>query len=172
VLLNGRYIRDRFVQHAIKEAHRGLVDVHNHPVVFLFLTIDPAAVDVNVHPTKIEVRWRESGLVHSQVLSALPDGLDTPLAPEGYPLSGGEVQRLMVARAIAGVPSLILFDGTLDRLAPEDRDGVLDTLFRPDASWTLVVSSDEPAVLERCERVLELPGGELAVDGSRNGDPR
>lgn len=69
--VNGRYIRDRFVQHAVKEAYRGLVDPHRHAVIFLFLEIDPQAVDVNVHPTKIEVRWANSGLVHSQVLSAL-----------------------------------------------------------------------------------------------------
>ena len=71
VFLNGRYIRDRFVQHAMKEAYRGLMEPNRHPVVFLFLWIDPAQVDVNVHPTKIEVRWRDSNLVHSQVLAAL-----------------------------------------------------------------------------------------------------
>jgi DNA mismatch repair protein MutL len=70
-LLNGRFIRDRFVQHAVREAYRGLMEHNRHPVVFLFLTIDPARVDVNVHPTKIEVRWQDSNLVHSQVLAAL-----------------------------------------------------------------------------------------------------
>ncbi len=71
VYVNGRYIRDRFIQHAIKESYRGLMEPNRHGVVFLFLTIDPALVDVNVHPTKIEVRWADSNLVHSQVLSAL-----------------------------------------------------------------------------------------------------
>ncbi|MCB9850683.1 MAG: DNA mismatch repair endonuclease MutL [Phycisphaerales bacterium] len=73
VLLNGRYIRDRFVQHAVREAYRGLMEHSRHPVVFLFLTLDPALVDVNVHPTKIEVRWQDSNLIHSQVLGALRD---------------------------------------------------------------------------------------------------
>ena len=73
--LNGRYIRDRFVQHAVREAYRGLLEHHRSPVVFLFLTIDPAAVDVNVHPTKIEVRWQNSNLIHSQVLAVLRDKL-------------------------------------------------------------------------------------------------
>ena len=73
VFLNGRYIRDRYVQHAIKEAYRGLIEPHRFPVVFLALTIDPQRVDVNVHPTKIEVRWQDSNTVHSQVLSALRD---------------------------------------------------------------------------------------------------
>ena len=69
--VNGRYIRDRFVQHAIKEAYRGLTEPNRHGVVFLFLTIDPGEVDVNVHPTKNEVRWAEPSLIRSQVLSAL-----------------------------------------------------------------------------------------------------
>ncbi len=71
VFLNGRFIRDRFIQHAVREAYRGLMEPSRHPVVFLFLGIDPAMVDVNVHPTKIEVRWQDSNLIHSQVLAAL-----------------------------------------------------------------------------------------------------
>ena len=71
VYVNGRYIRDRFIQHAIKEAYRGLMEPNRHGVVFLFITLDPSDVDVNVHPTKIEVRWADSNLIHSQVLSAL-----------------------------------------------------------------------------------------------------
>ncbi len=73
--VNGRYIRDRYVQHAIKEAYRGLTEPNRHGVVFLFLTVDPHEVDVNVHPTKIEVRWADSNLIHSQVLSALRETL-------------------------------------------------------------------------------------------------
>ncbi len=82
IFLNGRYIRDRFIAHALREAYRGLIDPNRYPVVFLALDIDPAAVDVNVHPTKIEVRWRDSNLVYSQVLSALRDRfLNTDLTP-------------------------------------------------------------------------------------------
>ena len=73
--LNGRYIRDRNVQHAIRESYRGLIDPHRHPIVFLFLTIDPSLVDVNVHPTKIEVRWQDARTIHSQVLSAMRERL-------------------------------------------------------------------------------------------------
>lgn len=71
VFVNGRFVRDRFIQHAIKESYRGLMEHNRHGVVFLFLNLDPRDVDVNVHPTKIEVRWADSHLIHSQVLSAL-----------------------------------------------------------------------------------------------------
>jgi len=85
--VNGRHIRDRYLLHAMKEAYRGLMEPNRHGIVFLFLTIDPADVDVNVHPTKIEVRWADSGLVHSQVLSAIREtfqrsNLTTPLRME------------------------------------------------------------------------------------------
>lgn len=68
--VNGRYVRDRFVTHAVREAYRSLIQ-NEYPVVFLYLTVDPAALDVNVHPTKVEVRWRDSNFVHQQVLAAI-----------------------------------------------------------------------------------------------------
>jgi len=71
VFVNGRYVRDRFVGHAIKEAYRGLIDSSRYPVAFVFITIDPEQVDVNVHPTKVEIRWRDSNYIHGQVLAAL-----------------------------------------------------------------------------------------------------
>jgi len=73
VFVNGRYIRDRFVSHAVAAAYRSLIRPDEYPVVFLFVTIEPTLVDVNVHPTKIEVRWRDSNYVHGQVLAALRD---------------------------------------------------------------------------------------------------
>ncbi len=73
LFLNGRFIRDRFIAAAVREAYRGLMEPHRHPVLFLSFEIDPAAIDVNVHPTKIEVRWQDSNVLYSQVLSALRD---------------------------------------------------------------------------------------------------
>jgi DNA mismatch repair protein MutL len=86
--VNGRYVRDRFVSHAIKAAYRSLIDPSRYPVTFLFITIDPAQIDVNVHPTKAEIRWRDSNYVHSQVLAALRDkflgtNLDRTLRTDG-----------------------------------------------------------------------------------------
>jgi len=84
IFLNGRHIRDRFVSHAAREAYRGLIEANRFPVFFIALKVDPRAVDVNVHPTKSEVRWRESNLLYSQVLSAFRDRfLNANLTP-GY----------------------------------------------------------------------------------------
>ena len=94
ILLNGRFIRDKFVQHAVREAYRGLMEHNRHPIVFLFLTVEPSMVDVNVHPTKTEVRWQDSNLVHSQVLAALRDKfLTSDLAPAVRTSSLGESER-------------------------------------------------------------------------------
>jgi len=73
--VNGRYVRDKHLMHAMKEAYRGLTEPNRHAVLFLFVDLDPRQVDVNVHPTKIEVRWADGNLVHSQVLSALRETL-------------------------------------------------------------------------------------------------
>jgi len=74
--LNGRYVRDRLLSHALREAFRGRADPNRWPVALLFLQIDPAEVDVNVHPTKVEVRFRNSQLVHGEVLAALTETLN------------------------------------------------------------------------------------------------
>ncbi|MFV0442982.1 MAG: DNA mismatch repair endonuclease MutL [Planctomycetaceae bacterium] len=71
LFLNGRWIQDRSLQHALGEAYRGLLMVGRYPVTFLFLEIPPDDVDVNVHPTKSEVRFRDSQQLYRLVLSTL-----------------------------------------------------------------------------------------------------
>ncbi len=73
--LNGRFIRDKFIAHAIKEAYRGLLEANRFPVVFLFSEMPCSDYDVNVHPTKVEVRFYNANLVHSQVLGVLRERL-------------------------------------------------------------------------------------------------
>ncbi len=69
--INGRPIRDRNLAHAVKEAYRGLMPMDKFPVAVVFLTMDPRQVDVNVHPAKAEVRFRNPSAVHGILLSAL-----------------------------------------------------------------------------------------------------
>lgn len=75
LFLNGRFIRDKFILHAVKEAYRGLLEPNRYPVVFLFVRMPPEDFDINVHPTKVEVRFDNANLVHSEVLSVLRDKL-------------------------------------------------------------------------------------------------
>jgi DNA mismatch repair protein MutL len=75
VFLNGRAINDRTIAHAVKEAYRGLIEPSRFPTVVLFLEMDPAATDVNVHPAKAEVRFRNQSVVHKSVVGAIREAL-------------------------------------------------------------------------------------------------
>jgi len=69
--VNGRLIRDKLVAHAVKQAYQDVLFHGRHPVFVLYLQLDPALVDVNAHPTKLEVRFREGRLVHDFLFQAL-----------------------------------------------------------------------------------------------------
>jgi DNA mismatch repair protein MutL len=71
LFLNGRHIRDRSLQHALGEAYRGLLVSGRYPIAFIRLEMPAEMVDVNVHPTKLEVRFQDGGRIYSQLLSAL-----------------------------------------------------------------------------------------------------
>ncbi len=71
LFLNGRHIRDRSLQHALGEAYRGLLMVGRHPVCFLRMDMPSELIDVNVHPTKLEVRFTDGGRVYSRLLQSL-----------------------------------------------------------------------------------------------------
>jgi DNA mismatch repair protein MutL len=89
IYLNGRFIRDKFIQHALKEAYRGLTEPGRHPAAILLLTVPPQDVDVNVHPTKIEVRFRDSNRIHGMVLAGVREKLlGSDLTPPAA-LAGG-----------------------------------------------------------------------------------
>jgi len=108
LLLNGRYIRDRSLSHALREAFRGRLDPNLSPVAFLFLRVPAGEVDVNVHPTKIEVRFRDSQRVHGELLACLKDALNkADLRPSALPAPAqfGEPQGLAPEGAGAGVDS-------------------------------------------------------------------
>ncbi len=69
--VNGRLIKDRLVTHAVKQAYQDVLYHGRHPVYVLYLTLDPALVDVNAHPAKLEVRFREGRMVHDFIFKAL-----------------------------------------------------------------------------------------------------
>ena len=110
--LNGRFIRDRVLLRAVSEAYREMIPHGRHPVVFLFLDLPPGDVDVNVHPTKIEVRFRNVWRLHDAVASTLRKALlggdlDARLGP--LQLAGrGPEEPPAAARAVvdffSGIP--------------------------------------------------------------------
>ncbi len=92
--LNGRFIRDRVLARAVNEAYRELIPHGRYPVAFVFLEMDPSEVDVNVHPTKIEVRFRQVWRLHDRIAAdlrkaLLGSGLDVRLEPSRLADRGG-----------------------------------------------------------------------------------
>lgn len=104
LFLNGRYIRDKSLQHALSEAYRGLLMTGRFPICFLRLNMPYDLVDVNVHPAKLEVRFQDGGKLYSQLLAALRNrflttdltaraqlggrGEVAPPIPSPFPVSG------------------------------------------------------------------------------------
>jgi DNA mismatch repair protein MutL len=98
--LNGRYIRDRSLQHALTEAYRGLLLTGRYPIAFICFEVPADAVDVNVHPTKLEVRFQDGGRLYSLLLGTLRTKfLGTDLTAHWKPPAAAETESPQGAAA-------------------------------------------------------------------------
>jgi DNA mismatch repair protein MutL len=160
VFVNGRLIRDRLVLHALSEAYRNVIPPTSFPVVLLFLEMPPQEVDVNVHPAKTEVRFRQSAFVHDFVRDSVRTALmkARPAASFFSALSAGPTASADLSR------------GMLVDVSP--LPGVDQAVYQPGGSATLVAESEgaiEPgdvATFELRERVVPPSPGRLGFEGA------
>jgi putative ABC transport system ATP-binding protein len=96
----------------------------------------------------------------------LPQGLDTPLTATGYPLTPNQLRKLMLARAIAGEPHLLLIDGLLDSLPDAEGEALFNSLCDPSRDWTIVVVSGRKALMNADVRQIELQPHALRFEPS------
>ena len=165
--LNGRHIKDKFIQHATREAYRGLTEPGRYPACVLMIEVPPQDVDVNVHPTKIEVRFRDSGRIHGLVMSAIREKLlSNDLTPAAIPM-----------RADGGVPPVFqVRDDMRTKLAAFFRDGSTEGAESGPVYQSTFQLSPGPAPTSRfdfnappppTDSIAETPHPPLAVSPSR-----
>jgi DNA mismatch repair protein MutL len=108
VFVNKRLIRDRLLLHAVTEAYRNILPPTSFPVVLLFLEMPPEEVDVNVHPAKTEVRFRQSGVIHDFVRDSLRMALGKarPVAAFAASLDGPTASPSLMPPAESPIPGL------------------------------------------------------------------
>ena len=175
LFVNGRWIRDRSLAHAVQEAYRGLLMTGRYPVGFLFLELPPDAVDVNVHPTKAEVRFRDGQAVFHMVLAVVRDRLRSlnlvpKLVVSGF---GSRVSGLGNGipnpppqswfAASQSSPTQSMFSTALPETqhpTPDPRDPSLDTQHpSPDTRYPAPAVQMHDAYL-----LVETPDGVLVID--------
>ncbi len=167
--MNGRWIQDRTVQHALTEAYRGLQMIGRQPVCFLFLEVPPDEVDVNVHPTKAEVRFVDPQRLYRLVLASLRRrflgmNFESPLLPSAGRSASGGSGAVMTPLLPLSTPSPLSDPVADERQRLEFADWAKSQL----AQWTPPAGIDD---LEAAAAIMEQQESPRAPAGDNSRSP-
>jgi DNA mismatch repair protein MutL len=150
IFVNGRLIRDKLIQHALTDAYRNILPPTVFPVVLLFLELPSEEVDVNVHPSKTEVRFRQATVMHDFVRDAVRAAL----------MKARPVPQFTTEIAAHPTATASLTPGTRTAYEP---NGTMPTLYQPsDGNGFRLVAEVEPLINER----LQFGHDAIAVEGN------
>ncbi len=166
-LLSGIYEVDE--GHLIYDGHpldsydlmtlRGKIgDSLNHQQIFEGTLFENIAMGRS-KASRENVEWVIEELGVTDFLKSSKKGIHEPLDPNGRKLPLSLVQKILLARAVVDMPRLLLLERAFDLIDPKERERIADFLFSRERPWTLVVASNDPEVLERCDRVTLLKEG-------------
>jgi putative ABC transport system ATP-binding protein len=134
---------------------RSRIALVRHVELFHGPVLDNVRVGREIEISRVQRALKEVGVWST--IQQLPDALNTVLATGGAPLSEGQKQAVMMARAIIGEPRLLIIDEALDTVQDsEERELLTDILFDPQAPWTLLLVTSREDLTNRCDRVLNL----------------
>lgn len=136
-------------------ADGSMVSIASEPEIFRGTLIENISLN-RISATPDDVRYALQAVELWDEALSLPQGLDTVLQSGGYPLSSSQSIRLMIARAIAARPRLLLIDGILDRLPPHMRSRVWERLSDRRQPWTILLSTYDDTIIDQCDGKLDL----------------